>query len=243
MRPGGGVGFLMQRFWPVDIGRLHYKSTSGANRGWRRSQLGGSSGSHFYAWWAPKAAPRLSRGMRRFRYRALRAGCAHPLRDIRHHERPFAVDAAVLWSTHYLPLTIGESAPRGIRAVALESAPGDPLCVGPATGANSRGTSQGRRKTHGVVACRRDATGALRRSLRHLLSRDLAMLARNHFDRYCSSESASTSSPLPTLVREVLGRDAALSQEVGLRRAFIRDLVPSRADIGVWAGAQMALLR
>jgi hypothetical protein len=40
----------------VDIARLHYKATSGVNRGWRRSRLGGRSGAHFYAWWAPAGA-------------------------------------------------------------------------------------------------------------------------------------------------------------------------------------------
>jgi hypothetical protein len=54
---GKRAAFLMQRL-SVDSRRVHYKSTSGENRGWRRSRLGGGGGSHFYAWWAPKnAAP------------------------------------------------------------------------------------------------------------------------------------------------------------------------------------------
>ena len=46
---GKRTALLMQKM-AVDISRLHYKGTSGINRGWRRSRLGGSSGSHFYAW-------------------------------------------------------------------------------------------------------------------------------------------------------------------------------------------------
>src|SRR5450631_3574488 len=55
---GRRAAFLMQRL-AVDSRRLHYKATSGPNRGWRRSRLGGSSGSHFYAWWAPAGAAPL----------------------------------------------------------------------------------------------------------------------------------------------------------------------------------------
>ena len=44
---GKRAALVLQRM-AVDISRLHYKGTSGLNRGWRRSRLGGSSGSHFY---------------------------------------------------------------------------------------------------------------------------------------------------------------------------------------------------
>lgn len=53
---GRRAAFLLQRL-AVDARRLHYKPTYGANRGWRRSRLGGNQGSHFYAWWAPRSAP------------------------------------------------------------------------------------------------------------------------------------------------------------------------------------------
>jgi hypothetical protein len=52
---GRRAAFLMQRL-SVDARRLHYKATAGINRGWRRSRLCGSQGSHFYAWWAPQNA-------------------------------------------------------------------------------------------------------------------------------------------------------------------------------------------
>jgi hypothetical protein len=50
---GRRAAFLMQRL-SVDARRLHYKATAGINRGWRRSRLCGSQGSHFYAWWLPR---------------------------------------------------------------------------------------------------------------------------------------------------------------------------------------------
>jgi hypothetical protein len=52
---GRRTAFLLQRL-SFDAQRVHYKTTQGVNRGWRRSRLGGNQGSHFYAWWAPKNA-------------------------------------------------------------------------------------------------------------------------------------------------------------------------------------------
>src|SRR6185437_1535706 len=77
---GKRAALLMQRM-AVDISRLHYKGTSGENRGWRRSRLGGSSGSHFYAWWAPAGAAPL-KGNPGFNEDSE----AVFLRDIRHHD-------------------------------------------------------------------------------------------------------------------------------------------------------------
>src|ERR1051326_3733356 len=52
---GRRSALLLQRLL-VDLTRPQYKTTQGANRGWRRSPLGGNHGSHFYAWWAPRGA-------------------------------------------------------------------------------------------------------------------------------------------------------------------------------------------
>src|SRR5579884_3911603 len=76
---GKRVSLLMQRM-AVDISRLHYKSTNGVNRGWRRSRLGGSSGSHFYAWWAPATATPVADAGFQAESEAI------VLRDIRHHD-------------------------------------------------------------------------------------------------------------------------------------------------------------
>jgi len=93
------AALVLQRM-AVDISRLHYKGTSGVNRGWRRSRLGGSSGSHFYAWWAPAGAAPLKLDA------AFEAQSeAIFLRDIRHHD-----DRAPLAPGHlasdYLPLSV-----------------------------------------------------------------------------------------------------------------------------------------
>jgi len=75
------TSLLLQRM-AVDIARLHYKATSGINRGWRRSRLGGGSGSHFYAWWAPAGAIPLKHEAS---FEAAHREAVF-LRDIRHHD-------------------------------------------------------------------------------------------------------------------------------------------------------------
>ena len=95
---GKRASLMLQRM-AVDISRLHYKSTTGLNRGWRRSRLGGSSGSHFYAWWAPaNAAPLKDAGVQA-------ESDAIFLRDIRHHDdhAPLAPGHS---SNDYLLLTV-----------------------------------------------------------------------------------------------------------------------------------------
>ena len=57
---GKRASLLLQRLL-LDERREFFKSTQGVNKGWRRSRLGGSSGSHFYAWWAPRGAQPLGR--------------------------------------------------------------------------------------------------------------------------------------------------------------------------------------
>src|SRR6516162_2901594 len=92
---GKRAALLLQRM-AVDVARLHYKPTSGVNRGWRRSRLGGSAGSHFYAWWAPSGAAPV-------RNTSFQAGPeAVFLRDIRHHDDHAPLDVGSL-STDYLP--------------------------------------------------------------------------------------------------------------------------------------------
>ncbi|MBM4293039.1 MAG: hypothetical protein FJ138_17800, partial [Deltaproteobacteria bacterium] len=41
-------------------GDVHFKSTQGANRGWRRTKLGGNGGMQYYLWWAPRGSPPLA---------------------------------------------------------------------------------------------------------------------------------------------------------------------------------------
>jgi len=82
---GKRAALILQRM-AVDISRLHYKATNGVNRGWRRSRLGGSSGSHFYVWWAPATATPLKDAGFQAESEAIF------LRDIRHDDDHAALD-------------------------------------------------------------------------------------------------------------------------------------------------------
>jgi hypothetical protein len=97
---GRRTAFLMQRL-SVDVRRLHYKTTHGINRGWRRSRLGGSHGSHFYAWWAPKNALPLKESGE---FSDVPDGAVF-LRDIRHHDNHSLLPPQS-FETHYMPVTV-----------------------------------------------------------------------------------------------------------------------------------------
>lgn len=92
----------MQRL-AVDERRQHYKSTQGANQGWRRSRLGGHGGSHFYAWWAPRTSAPLKAGTG---FGEAPEGAIF-LRDIRHHD-DHSQAAAHSFYDHNLPVAIPE---------------------------------------------------------------------------------------------------------------------------------------
>lgn len=184
---GRRAAFLMQRL-AVDGRRLHYKPTHGANRGWRRSRLGGNQGSHFYAWWAPQGAIPLKEA----------DGFSHApseavfLRDIRHHNdhSPLSPQS---FEDHYLQVTVSDlrreeygpapwTAPQARFAAARQAVR---LLKGhPGSG-----------KTTALWHAA-DSTGA-ERVLYVTYSRDLAALARDYFDRYLFVAEVFSSGNLP----------------------------------------------
>jgi hypothetical protein len=102
----------MQRL-SVNARRLHYKPTRGLKQGWRRSRLGGNRGSHFHAW-----STRCRSGIRRiWRYaRRSHLSSRHPA-----SRRPFGT-ACACTCIALLAGNSPRSAPRGVRAVALDAA-------------------------------------------------------------------------------------------------------------------------
>jgi KaiC/GvpD/RAD55 family RecA-like ATPase len=228
---GRRIAYLMQRL-SVDARRLHYKPTHGINRGWRRSRLGGNHGSHFYAWWAPKNAIPLNESGK---FADVPDGAVF-LRDIRHHDdhsllTPHAFD------THYMPVTVRE----------LRREEYAPL---PWTQAQARFASArqpvrllkghpGSGKTTALWHAA-DSTGA-ERVLYVTYSRDLAALARDYFDRFCSSHKRFDVVTFPTLVRQVLGLDTPMTPEYEAQHRFGRDLTSFARSLGAWANAHTAL--
>lgn len=223
--------FLMQRL-AVDARRLHYKPTYGPNRGWRRSRLGGNQGSHFYAWWAPKNAPPLkdSDGFSNAPEGALF------LRDIRHHD-----DHSLLppqsFEDHYLPLTVSE-----LRREEYGPAPWTAPQARFASARQAVRVLKGHPGSGKTTALwhAADSTGAAR-TLYVTYSRDLAALARDYFDRYCSSLKQFHVITFPQLIRQLLGVNAAYDSERELRQRFARDLAPFARSLGAWTHSQAAL--
>ena len=228
---GKRAALLMQRL-AVDERRQHYKSTQGANQGWRRSRLGGHGGSHFYAWWAPRSAAPLRAGTG---FGEAPEGAIF-LRDIRHHD-DHSPAAAHCFHDHYLPVTIPE-----LR--------GEEYGPAPWTGPQARFSVSRQRvrilkgypgsgKTTALLHAA-DSAGAAR-TLYVTYSPDLAALARRHFDRYCARGRGFHVVPFEALLRQLLACDAPAGDPAGLRRLFRGDLAPFARSLGPWTDRAPAL--
>jgi hypothetical protein len=228
---GKRTAFLLQRL-SVDSRRVHYKSTSGLNRGWRRSRLGGGHGSHFYAWWAPKNAAPLKDSSG---FSDVPDGAVF-LRDIRHHDdhSPLAPQA---FETQYMPVSV-----RDLRRE--EYAP-LPWSHSQMRFAQARQPIRllkghpGSGKTTALLNAA-DSSGA-ERILYVTYSRDLAALARDYFDRFCSSHKHFDVVTFPDLVRRIL---SAAPERISAREArerFNRDIFPLARTLGPWSNKFSAL--
>lgn len=222
---GKRTALLMQKM-AVDIARLHYKGTSGINRGWRRSRLGGSSGSHFYAWWAlAGAAPVKPEAS----FDQAQAEAVF-LRDIRHHDdhAPLAPGNLI---TDYLPMSVPDL--RG-----SEYAP-EPWTSSQVRFARSRAVARilkghpGSGKTTALLHAA-DASQA-ERTLYLTFSQDLAALARDYFDRFCSNARTFTVMPYPEFLRELSGWQGSTADPGAARAQFRRDLQNYQRSLGPWS--------
>jgi hypothetical protein len=228
---GRRAAFLMQRL-SVDARRLHYKATEGINRGWRRSRLCGSQGSHFYAWWAPKNALPLKESGE---FSDAPDGAVF-LRDIRHHDDHSALTPQS-FNTHYMPVTVRDlrreeyaplpwtqpqerfaSARQPVRL--LKGHPGSGKTSALWHAADSATTEHGLYVTY---------------------SPDLAALAREYFDRFCSSHKRFSVVTFSHLVRQILGSNAQMVAECEARQRFVRDLAPFTRILGAWTHYRTAL--
>jgi len=228
---GRRAAFLLQRL-AVDAQRIHYKSTQGLNRGWRRSRLGGNHGSHFYAWWAPKNALPLKESGE---FSDLPEDSLF-LRDIRHHDDHSLLTPHAFHS-HYMPVTV--------RDLRREEYTQLPFTQPQARFASARQTVRllkgypGSGKTTALLHAA-DSCGA-QRVLYVTYSRNLAALARGYFDRFCSAEKHFRVVTVSDLVRQLLESDLpALSEQEG-KRALLRDLAPYSRTLGAWANIHSAL--
>ena len=225
------TSLLLQRL-AVDSQRLHYKATYGPNRGWRRSRLGGSHGSHYYAWWTTQGSPPIKEA----------AAFGNPpegalfLRDIRHHDDHSPLDPQG-FEAHYLPITVPE-----IRREEYSPAPWTTAQSRFAAGRQPVRILKGHPGSGKTTALwnAADASGA-RRVLYVTYSRDLAALAKDYFDRFCSVERQFHVVTYSALLRELLSVDTPVVGENESRQQFIRDLGPFARMLGPWSGHQAAL--
>ncbi|MFL6417119.1 MAG: hypothetical protein ACJ74Y_15765 [Bryobacteraceae bacterium] len=222
--PLGKRAALILRRMAVDISRLQYKATNGVNRGWRRSRLGGSSGSHFYAWWAPAtAAPLKDAGFES-------ESEAIFLRDIRHHDDHAPLNPGDS-SNDYLLLTVPD-----LRST--EYAP-EPWTSPQARFARARGAARilkgypGSGKTTALLHAA-DSSQA-DRVLYLTFSQDLAALARDYFDRFCSKTRTFTVLTYPAFISQLLGGQTEQVESAEPRAQFRRDLFNHQRSLGVWS--------
>jgi hypothetical protein len=228
---GKRTALLMQKM-AVDIARLYYKGTSGTNRGWRRSRLGGSSGSHFYAWWAPAGAAPLQPETSFDQARAE----AVFLRDIRHHDDHEPLAPGNL-TTDYLPMSVPDL--RG-----SEYGP-EPWTSSQVRFARSRAVARvlkghpGSGKTTALLHAA-DVSQA-ERTLYLTFSQDLAALARDYFDRFCSNARTFTVMTFPAFLQELSGRQEGAADPGESRARFRRDLQNYQRSLGPWSNDLDAL--
>ena len=215
----------MQRL-SVDARRLHYKATQGVNHGWRRSRLGGNHGSHFYAWWAPKTALPLKESGE---FSDAAEGALF-LRDIRHHDDHSPL-LAQSFAAHYMPVTV-----RDLRHEEYSPPPWTQSQVRFASARQPVRLLKGHPGSGKTTALwhAADSTGA-KRILYLTYSCDLAALARDYFDRFCSSHKRFSVITFQNLVRQVLGLETPIVLEHDTRQRFVRDLAPFARTLGVWA--------
>jgi tetratricopeptide (TPR) repeat protein len=226
---GKRAALILQRM-AVDISRLHYKATNGVNRGWRRSRLGGGSGSHFYAWWAPATATPLKDAGFQAESEAIF------LRDIRHHDDHAPLNPGDP-SNDYLLLTVTDL--RG-----TEYAP-EPWTSPQARFARGRGAARilkgypGSGKTTALLHAA-DSSQA-DRVLYLTFSQDLAALARDYFDRFCSETRTFTVLTYPAFISQLLGGQISRPEAAEARAQFRRDLFNHQRSLGVWSNNLDAL--
>lgn len=227
---GKRSALLMQRLL-VEASRVHYKTTLGANKGWRRSRLGGSSGNHFYAWWAPAGALPL-RGAGGFESVPKDALF---IRDIRHHDDHTPLTPQTF--ADYLPVTVPD--------LRREE-------YGPAPWTHQQSRFAGARDTirllkghpgSGKTTALLHAVDASNASnvLYLTFSPDLASLARDYFERFCSAERKFHVLTTPEFFRRFTGGSAAHVPLNELRQNFRAEVYSFSRSLGPWADMIPAL--
>ena len=219
---GKRASLLIQRLL-IDPERLHYKATQGENKGWRRSRLGGSSGSHFYAWWAPAGALPL-KGFNNTPDGALF------LRDIRHHDDHTPL-LAQKFPDDYLPITVPE-----VRREDFGPAPWTPQQDKFATARDNVRILKGHPGSGKTTALLHAADQSPSSNILYLTySSDLAALARSYFDRYCANSRQYHVTTFPHFLRALLNITTPPIPLAEQRSRFGVEITSLSRNLGPWA--------
>jgi len=219
---GKRAALLLQRLL-IDPERLHYKGTQGDNKGWRRSRLGGSSGSHFYAWWAPQGALPVKG------FDNVPAGALF-LRDIRHHDDHTPLNAQ-RFPDDYLPITVPE-----VRREEYGPAPWTPQQAKFAGARDTVRILKGHPGSGKTTALLHAADQSNAGNILYLTySSDLAALARSYFDRYCASSRQYHVSTFPQFVRGLLKVNTPPVPLFEQRSRFRVEVASLSRNLGPWA--------
>ena len=229
---GRRAALLLHRLY-VNQARPYYKPTQGANRGWRRSPLGGNHGSHYYAWWVPRGAAPLA-GHPEFE--AAGEGSVF-LRDIRHHDDHSPLKPQSL-STDYLPIEL-----RDLRREALVPGPWTEPQARFAGGRQRIRIIKGSPGSGKTTALWHAADLAGRNAVLYITySNELAALAREHFDRFSPSSKRFHVVTYWRLLREILKSDAPFQPVRRVRGEFVKEISGFSATIlGPWLNEKAAL--
>jgi|GEM_PF-582623 len=219
---GKRAALLLQRLL-IDPERLHYKATQGENKGWRRSRLGGSSGSHFYAWWAPAGALPLKA------FSNTPAGALF-LRDIRHHDDHSPL-LANNFPDDYLPITVPE-----VRREDFSPAPWTPQQAKFANARDNVRILKGYPGSGKTTALLHAADQSPSTNILYLTySSDLAALARSYFDRYCADSRQYHITTFPQFLRTLLNITTPPVPFTEQRKRFSAELLSLSRNLGPWA--------
>ncbi len=221
---GKRASLLMQRL-AVDPARVFFKGTRGENKGWRRCRLGGNQGSHFYLWWAPKHAAPLDNGEG---FSVTPEGAIF-LRAIRHHDDNSALSPHSL-DGHYMPISVLD--------MRSEDYGPAPWTSGQARFASARAAVRvlkgfpGSGKTTALLHA---ADSAASRVLYVTYSTDLAILARQYFDRFCNRGKTFHVVTYDSFLRQLLKSSEPVLPAAESRARFRAGLLPHARSIGLWA--------
>jgi hypothetical protein len=213
--------------------REFFKPTQGVNKGWRRSRLGGTSGSHFYAWWAPRGAPPLANGGG---FDAAPEGAIF-VRAIRHHDDHTPLDPQT-YQQAYVPLSAAD-----MRDEALVPPPWTTQQNKFANARQIVRTLRGFPGSGKTTALWRAAEVAVRKAVLYVTySRDLALLAEDYFAKLGPGDVKIRVITFPELLRLCAGAQETPEPARAARARFVKEVSAlSPRLLGAWADAKGAL--